>query len=309
LTSSPRRSPRTFRFIGVLFALLLVVATAAGLVASGCGGSDDKAVSAMEKLMQVGQNPGTTNQVLLNKLPPGLPDGLPEYPGSKLIGSTVTTTSNVKGLGVLRESSDPVDQVYAFYEQALSVSPWQVQVSTFPGKVAGVQFSNPDYPDMSGTVVIQPSSSDGAKSMIFLSVQSVSGTATTEPLQLDVSKSLPLNWPQQVPVYADATITDTGWGTSATTYEWQITFLAQAAPKDVIEFYRTQLTNIGFTVTDETPQGQESAISFQIAQPTETWNGAVTVQAFTQDPTYAQATVQVSIAPEAAPQSSGTPTP
>ena len=309
MRSIVRHRPRTFRLISVLFAGVLVVVGAAGLVASACGGSNDEAVAAVERLLQVGQSPDTTTQVLLGKLPPGLPDGLPEYPGSKLIGSTVTTSSSLQGLGVLRESNDPVDQIYAFYEQALSVLPWEVQLSTFPGKVAGVQFSNQDYPSMRGAVVIQPSSSDDAKSMIFLSVQSVSGTATAEPFQLDVSKPLPLNWPQQIPVYTDATITDTGWGTTATTYEWQITFLAQAAPKDIIEFYRTQLTALGFTVADETPQGQESAISFQIAKPPETWSGAVTVQAFAQDPTYAQATVQVSIAPGGTPQSSGTPAP
>ena len=36
----------------------------------------------MAKFLEVGQSPGTTNQVLVDKLPPDLPDGLPEYPGS-----------------------------------------------------------------------------------------------------------------------------------------------------------------------------------------------------------------------------------
>jgi hypothetical protein len=290
-----------------MLAGLLVVATVAGFVASACGGSDSDAVSAMQKFLQVGQNPGTTNEVLLGKLPDGLPEGLPEYPGSKLIGSTITTSGTAKGLGVLRESKDSVDQIYAFYEQAFSAAPWQVQLSTYPGKVAGVQFSSPDYPDMTGALMIQPSTDDNGGSVIFLSVQTVSGTASAEPFQLEASKPLPLNWPEQVPVFASATITDTGWGSSTSSYEWQITFLAQASPQEIVSYYKTSLTGLGFTVTDEAPQGGATAISFQVAQPTETWSGAVSVQTFAQDPTYTQATVQISIQAAVAQQPSQSP--
>ena len=310
LTSSACRSERTpRRFISFLFPVLLVVALAAGLVASsGCGGgsSDEKAVAAIEKFLEVGQSPGTTNQILLDKLPPGLPEGLPEYPGSKLIGSTVTTSSSGKGLGVLRETGDPVDQVYTFYEQAFSTAPWRVQLSTFPGKVAGVQFTNINDAGASGAVVIQPSSDDGT-SVIFLSVQSML-SSTPEPFELEPSKPLPLGWPEQIPIYSSATITDTGWGQTGSSIEWQITFLAQITAQEVIDFYRIELTKAGFTVNDEAPQGATLVLSFQGAQTNETWSGAISVQAFAQDPTYAQATVQLQIG-VATPQPSGTPAP
>jgi hypothetical protein len=308
LTSSSPRTPR--RLISILFPVLLVIALAGGLLAaSGCGGSsDDKAVSAIEKFLEVGQSPGTTNQILLDKLPPGLPEGLPEYSGSKLIGSTVTTGSAGKGLGVLRETADPVDQVYAFYEQSFSIAPWRVQMSTFPGKVAGVQFANTKDTSVSGAVVIQPSSDDDGASVIFLSIQSVSGSSTTEPFKLQPSKPLPMGWPEQIPVYPGATVTDTGWGQTGSSIEWQITFLAQITAQEVIDFYRTELTKAGFTVKDEAPQGATLMLSFQGAQTNETWSGAVSAQAFAQDPTYAQATVQLQIG-VAVPQPSGTPAP
>ena len=78
----------------------------------------------------------------------------------------------------MRETGDPVDQVYTFYEQALSTAPWRVQISTFPGEVAGVQFTNINDTGVSGAVVIQPSSDDEGASVIFLSVQSTSGSST-----------------------------------------------------------------------------------------------------------------------------------
>jgi len=287
-----------------------VVALAAGLVASsGCGqSSDEEAVAAVEKFLQIGQSPGTTNQILLDKLPPGLPEGLPEYPGSKLIGSTVTTSSSGKGLGVMRETGDPVDQVYTFYEQAFSTPPWRVQISTFPGEVAGVQFTNIDDTSVNGAVVIQPSSDDDSTSVVFLSVQSMSGASTPEPFALEPSKPLPMGWPEQIPIYPSATVTDTGWGQTGSSIEWQTTFLAQVTAQEVIDFYRTELTKTGLTVNDEAPQDATLMLSFQGAQTNEAWSGAVSVQAFAQEPTYAQATVQLQIG-VAVPQPSGTPAP
>jgi hypothetical protein len=286
-----------------------VVTLAAGALAlSGCGGSsDDKAVAAMEKFLEVGQSPGTTNQILLDKLPPGLPEGLPEYPGSNLIGSTVTTSSAGKGLGVLRESGDPVDQVYLFYEDALSTDPWRVQVSTYPGEVAGVQFTNIDT-GVGGAVVIQPSSDGEGASVIFLSVQLTSGASTAQPFKLQPSKPLPMGWPEQIPVYSGAIVTDTGWGQNSSGIQWQITFLVQITPQEVIDFYKTELAKTGLTVKDEAPQGTALMLSFEGTQTTEAWSGAVSVQTFAQDPTYAQATVQLQIG-LAAPQPSATPAP
>jgi hypothetical protein len=308
LPSIAQRNPRSSRLVALLSAALLIAAGAAGLVAAACGDSDTSALSAMEELMQIGQSPGTTNQVLLGKLPPGLPAGLPEYPGATLIGSTITTGTSGLGLGVLRESSDPVDKIYAFFEQALGVAPWQIEVSTYPGKVAGVQFSNLDDPTLAGAVVIQPSSANNGKSVIFLSIQSTSAAATAEPFQLGASKPLPKNWPP-ITVYPNGTVTDTGWGQTATSTEWQITFLAQAAPTDIITYYKSELTRIGLPVADEAPQGEALVISFKGVQGPDTWAGAISAGPFTEDPTYTQVVIQTSLSTSATPQPAATPTP
>lgn len=301
------------RPVSFLLCSLLVVTLAAGLAATyGCGGggSDKKAESVIKKFLEVGQNPGTTSEVFLDKLPPGLPDGLPEYPGSKLVGSTMTTGGGTEVLGVLREAGDPVDKVYMFYEQAVDTSPWQIALSTSPSNVAALQFTSTNDPNMAGALVIQPSGDNGGDSVIYLSVQMVSPEAgTTEPFKLEPSKPLPHDWPAQVPIYPNATITDTGWGRSQGSIEWQISFLAVTTAKDIIDFYRTELTSTGWSVTDEAPQGEASVLSIENIQATETWSGGISAQTFAQDPTYAQATIQLRIGPSATPQPSGTQTP
>jgi hypothetical protein len=293
-----------------LLAGLVLVALGAGLIAAlGCGGgSNSKAESVIGKLLEVGQNPGTDTQVLVDKLPPDLPDGLPSYPGSSLLGSTITTSGGTKSLGVLSESGDPVDKVYTFYEQELDKDPWTVEISSFPSQAAGVQFTSASDPNLVGAVVIQ-ASGDSSDSLIYLSVQNTSEAASPTPFKVEPSKPLPRDWPSQVPLYPNASITGTAWGRSVGASEWQISFIAQTTATDIIDFYRTQLTNGGFVVTDEAPQNGVSMLSFKNVQTTETWNGGVSAQTSTGDPSYAQGTVQISISSNATPQPSGTPTP
>ena len=298
-----------FRVASTLFIVLAVFTGGLFLVACG-GGSNDKAVSAMQKLMQVGQDPGTTNKVYLDELPPGLPAGLPSYPGAELVGSVVTTSTTGVGLGVLSESGDSVDTIYAFYEEALATAPWQIEVSTYPGKVAGIQFKSRDDPSMSAAVVVQPASEGDGKSVIFLSIQTRSGAPTAEPFVLGESKPLPLNWPP-IPVYPNSVVTDTGWGQTDTSAEWQITLLVQAAPLDVINYYKSELTKIGLPVKDEAPQNETLMMSFAGVQGPDTWNGAISAGTFAQDPTYTQVTIQTALSTSvgATPQPSGTATP
>jgi len=313
LTSNASRSPRMSRRPrAFLFLSLLVIVLAAGIaLAFGCGGgsSNQEAESAVAKLLQVGQSPGTTNEVLIDKSPADLPDGLPEYPGSKLIGSTITTSGGAEGLGVLRETGDPVDKVYAFYEQALDTDPWEIQISSFPAETAGLQFVNINDSNMAGAVVIQSSGDDDSGSLIFTSIQKAIEAPTSEPFKLEPSKPLPRGWPGQVPLYPNATITGTAWGRSVGAGEWQISFLAETTLTDVIDFYRTELTSAGFVVTDEPPQGEASVLSFKNELTPEIWNGAISAQAFADDPAYALGTIQLSISSAAATQPSGTPTP
>jgi hypothetical protein len=306
-TNRKHRQPHqrvSFAIFGILVAALVAMAAAVA-----CGGSSDsKAQSMIQKFLDAGQSPGTTNDVMLDKLPPGLPDGLPSYPGAKVLGSVVTIGSGTKSLTVLRETSDSVSDVYAFYEQALGAQPWQIDVSTYPGKIAAVQFSSVSDPNLAGAVVIQPTG-DGGDSVIYATVQTPSTDATTEPFKLEPSKPLPSGWPSQMPIYPNATVADTGWSRSQGSIEWQISLLAQTTPKDIIDYYRTELTNARWNVTDEPEQGAMSTLSFKDELGAQPWTGSVSAQTFAQDPSYAAATLQLQIGSSATPQPSQTPSP
>jgi len=291
----------------------LALAFAGGFVAVGCGGSssDSKAQAIVQKFVEAGQSPGTQSQVMLGKVPDDLPADLPVYPGASLLGSVVTTgAGGLKDVSVLRETGDSVGDVYAFYEQAFDTSRWQIPASTSSGKIAALQFANSSDPNMAGTLVIQPTDSG---SVIYTSLQTAPAeTPTSEPFKLDPSKPLPRGWPPQIPIYPKANVADTAWSRSSGSVQWQVSLLAVATPKDIIDYYRTQLWNAGFTVTSNPDQGGVSSISFENNLISPPLSGTVTTQTFAQDPTYAQAAIQLQIGaatPQPAPQPSGTATP
>ncbi len=293
--------------VGGIVVAVLVVGGLVALVLASCGGnSNAKAQSIIQKFLEVGQDAGTSSEVFVDKAPPGLPTGLPEYPGSKIVGSIKGVSGGVAAYSVLRETGDDVDTVYAFYDQAFSGDAWQVSMGAASKQYDALQFSSTSDTSVSGSVMIQPS--DG-KTIIFLTVQTAATEIpTTQPFALSASKALPRDWPDAIPVYPDATITDSAWQES-TSSQWQVILLAQASPTDVVSYYKTQLAAGGFTTTDEAPQGTTQELSFQKVDGAQTWSGSLSVAAFDQDPTYAQATIQLSLGASPTPQPSPAATP
>jgi hypothetical protein len=290
--------------------LMLAVALVAG-IACGGGGSGKDTQKVMERFLEIGQTSDTNTKVFLDRLPPGLPDGLPEYPGSTLIASTLTTSNSQKGFGVLRDTDDPLDEVFQFYEDALDKAPWQIVLSSSPQDAGGIQFSSADDPNLAGALVIQPTTVDDGHLTIFLSIEgiSVEATSTQKPFELGPSKPLPLGFPSQMPVIPGATITDTAWARSAGSQQWQVVFLIQKLPRDIIDYYRTELTSAGWTVTDQPAQGQTQIVSIDNALPDPPWGGTIAAGIFQQDPTYTQVVLQLTIGVQPTPAATPTTTP
>jgi hypothetical protein len=305
--------PRGIGRAGLLIVLLLAVT-----VAAACGGGGNKdAEKVLQRFMELGQNPGATAEVMIDKLPPGLPADLPEYPGASLVGSTVTVDAGTKSLSVLRETSDTLDNVLLFFEDKLDQPPWQILLSTSQENFAALQFSSVSDPNLMGGLAIQ-SSDDGKHCTILLSVQTAGlETPTPKPFEAGAGKPLPKGFPSEMPVYPSITITDTAWARSADTTDFEVDFLTKGSPQDVIDFYRSQLKSRGWTVTDEPSQptqtGQAGALNLSYEgkmadQPTQTWSGGVSAVLFNEDPTYTQARLQLRIGPEPSPTPSA-PTP
>jgi hypothetical protein len=300
------------RRVGLL-TLVLLTATA---VAIACGGGDNKdAEQVLQRFMEIGQNPGATAEVMIGEVPSGLPAGLPEYPDSSLIGSTVTTDAGTESISVLRETSDSLDNVLLYYEENLDASPWEILLSTSQETFAAVQFGKTDDANLLGSIVIQ-SSGDGKSSTILTSVQfAASETPTAKPFELGASKPLPRGFPAEMPIYPDNTITDTAWARSTDALDFQVNFLTKSSSQDVADFYRKELASRGWTVTDQPSQtGQASAtnLSFEgktANLPGQTWSGDISINLFEEDPSYTQVRLQVRIGPEASPTPAAVPTP
>ena len=304
----PRRSSR---LAIPSFFLLLAVVLAAFAAGCGGGGNSDKDTEALvERFLEVGQSVKISNEVLLGRLPDDLPEGLPQYPDADLVASTISTGSGAKGYGLLLEAGDDFGKVFTYYEEALDTEPWQLLLATSQEDGGALQFGNLEDPNLSGTVLIQPSTADDGKTLVFLSVQTFLEDATQEPFEMPSSRPLPRGFPAQMPIYQGATVTQTGWARSQTGIEFQVGFLAKTTPQDIIDFYRTELRSKGWVVTDEPTSGSVMVLKIENKQPGETWSGTVSATVFGDAPEYTEATLQLSIGSgETASPTSTLPTP
>jgi hypothetical protein len=297
--------PRGIGRAGLLILAPLAVVAAVG--ACGGGGSDEQTEQAIAKFLEIGQSPDAPAEVMIGRLPAGMPSGLPDYPGASLVGSTVTATSGQKVYTVLRETSDPLDSVLIFYEEKLDQAPWQIALSTSQEDLAALQFGNLDDPNFFGAVIIQDSS-DKVHRAILLSVQ-VSGEAPSpEPFELGPSKPLPRGFPAEMPLYPDMTVTATAWGRSAGAADFRLDFLTKSSPQDVIAFYLGEFQSRGgWTITETPNQGTAVGISFEHTAEGQTWSGSIGADWFTEEPTYTQVSLQFRIGPEIEPTPTAAP--
>jgi hypothetical protein len=295
-----------------LLLLVFALSLPLTLVLASCGGDDgggnEDAETVIERFLGLGQEPGSTIDVTLGGVPSDLPSGLPEYPGSSLLGSTVSESQGEKGYTVLRETSDPPEQVFLFYEEALEKDPWQIVLSTSVEGFAALQFSKIDDANLLGGVIVQ--SAEDGRTAILTSVQTVDEQAgEAEPYEPGASKTLPRGFPAEIPLYPDMIVTETAWARSPGAMDFQVTFITKDSSDDVLGFYRSELSSDGWTVTDETGEAGTAALSFQSTALGGTWSGSLTANVFDKEPSYTQARLLLRIAAEGQPSSTPTPTP
>jgi hypothetical protein len=296
---------------GALLLLALTFSLPLALALTGCGGDgggNEDAEIVIERFLGLGQDPGSTIDVMLDGVPSDLPSGLPEYPGSSLLGSTVSENQGQKGYTVLRETSDTPDQVLLFYEEALEKDPWQIVLSTSVEGFAALQFTKIDDANLLGGVIVQ--GADDGRTAVLVSVQTVDEQAgAAEPYEPGASKPLPRGFPAEIPLYPDMIVTETAWARSPGVMDFQVTFITKDPSNDVLDFYRNELSSRGWTVTDETGEGGTTALSFESAALGGTWSGSLMANVFDKEPSYTQARLLLRIAAEEQPSSTLTPAP
>jgi hypothetical protein len=275
--------------------LLAWLATAVfALAFAGCGGDSDQTQRIVERLLESGQDQGTQVRTFVGEMPSEMPWDVPRYPGSKILASFVLEESGQSTYFVMLDSDDAADDVLQFYEEAFDEDPWQVEGFISSSEAMAIQFSKIDDANVSGGLSVDGLREGG--SGVSLSVQRIedSGVQEDEPFELGASRPLPSAFPSDVPLYPGATITDTTWLRSAGAVEFLVTLLTTDAQEDIIEFYRGELADRGFTVADEAGEGFAVVLSFSEATTGEL-EGRLTADVFQQDAAYTQVDIQLRV--------------
>ena len=279
-------------FASIPFAALAVAALALTLAACG-GGDSDQTSRIVDRLLTSGQVEDTQVQTFVGEMPADLPWELPRYPGSEVLASFVLEQTGSSAYFIMLDSDDASDEILQFYEGALNEDPWQVEGSTSSTQTMALQFSKVDDANVTGGMAVD-SLPEGGSGIVVSVEQAKEASASAEPFKLEASRPLPPNFPSDVPLYPDSTVTETTWLRSPGGVDFLVTFLTTDAQEDVMGFYREDFSGRGFTVTDEESSGFELTLSFTDPATGEL-SGSVTADTFAEDAAYTQVSLQVHV--------------
>jgi hypothetical protein len=255
---------------------------ALGLPLAGCAGDGNgRTADVIHRLLvaATGDDAGTL-EGFPGKLPRGLPAVPPRYPGADLILSARRPSPTTSEAGppapgaeppqpvlyfIVLDTGDPRNDVFAFYEEQLDEAPWRLDSSFSTAQLDTLQFSNVDDPDIAGAVSI--AGGEDGRTSLLISLQDAGGAAVDEepPFELPESLPVPKAFPAEVPVYADATITDTAFTRQPGTTSFLLIFLTPDSRDRVIGFYQREFEGNGWTVTEGAAFGVEERIDFRSA--------------------------------------------
>lgn len=275
-----------------LFLLLL-----GGLLLSACIGgnkSDEKAAAVVKQVLQVGQGTDADIDVYVNKLPPGMPAGIPIYQGARIISSFRILDETGESFFILAETKDDLTKMLAFYEEQMDKDPWQVQGATNADTVTALRFTNTNDVGLEGTIAAHKGKEKGEVNSIMVTVQR-SGTGKEqrrELFTLGESKPLPRGFPQSVPIYANATVTSTTWLRRLGNIDFSVTYLTKDPQDKVIEFYKAQLPKGGWKVTGTTDDGADIILNFEDEKDAQL-GGVISATVFDKDSSYTEISVRV----------------
>ena len=303
----------------------LALLSGAILLAAACGGGgDDRTAGIIHRLLLAA---GTTDTAALEsfvgRLPDDLPVAPPQYPGAKLIvssqqpapfsdfsGNSDDDTGSVPQpmlYFIVLDTDSDREQVFAFYEQALDEDPWQIESSFSTTQLDTFQFVNVEDPDIAGAVSIAKGAGDGRTS-ILISLQDAGAFREEEPpFQLGESLSIPKEFPPDLPLYRGATVTDTAFFREPGSESFLLIFLTMDGQDDVIEFYRDEFEQRGWTVLEGATFGLAERIEFR--DEGRDIQGEVLADRFADARSYTEVTIQVQVNSAREPAAGGDTTP
>ncbi len=311
--------PRGRRVPLLLGAAVLVPAIIVGVVvwfiASGMNGGSasthtDQDVASI--LNAFSSQQGTISTRFEGKLPPGVPSGIPTYPGSKVVSSLMQLQGSDASYLIVYDTSDQRDKVANYFDGKLDADPWQLQGGQTDENGSVHQFSSIKDPNVSGLVLVA-GSKDNKVTTILESIQVVSGAASAskQPYSPGSSKPLPNGFPANVPEYPGSINISSAYQRQAAGNQYIISLVTKDAASKVLAYYRGKFQTAGWTVADAanpnatppantgngtpaaspTPSGPATAISF--TDDKTQLSGSVSTSKLTEDNSYTRVDVQV----------------
>ncbi len=295
--------------------LSLLISALLSLALAGCAGDDGSQTADIihRLLVAAGADGAGGLESFAGRLPEDLPVAPPLYPGAALIVSSrqPAPQGDFGGGAVLEEpggetpypllffivldTADTREEVFAFYEEALDEDPWQMEASVSTSGLDTLQFLYVDDPDIAGAVSIAPGGGDGRVS-ILISLQDAGAVREEQPpFKLTASLPLPKEFPQDVPLYRGAIITDGAFFRSPGDESFLIIFLTRDSQDQVIEFYRETFEELGWTVTEGSASGLTERINFRGERGD--IQGDVLADRFSEDRRYTEVSLRVQVNP------------
>jgi hypothetical protein len=293
-----------------LLGLAIVPAVLVGLAVYFLAGDDDSAAggggasqAVLDGFVRLSLGQSESVDSYAKDLPPGFPGDLPSYGDADFDGSFAIKSAEGTTYIITYDTSASVESVYDFFRQELDKDPWQVELSRQAEDFTGVQFSRPDSADISGTVSISKSELDGRTAIfVFLadSSQTSSGSGAAGVGVPTISKPLPQNFPNDVPIYkgdSNSIVRETYFQREGGQNTFLITFLTRDSDLDVIDFYTKEFQGRGWTVKDGETQPGDTALSidFDDAKTTPEVQGSIRAEAFAGDASYTEVNLIVQV--------------
>ena len=282
--------------------LIFFLALAVLPVVAACGGEDgdgdnERVAGVVSRILALGQPAGASVQHFAGRLPDDMPVELPSYPGAALMASLRHVVSDDAVYFIVLDTGDSPDDVLQYYEEAFSEDPWQVEAASSTEELTALQFSKVDDANISGAVAVNQSLEGDGRSSIFMSLEVISGAGEEEeePFQLGASRPLPHDFPSDIPIYDGSTVIATAYVRSPGNQDFLITFLSQDPQDEVIEYYRQEFEDKGWSVADEPGEGFATSISFQDSASPEI-SGTVSADVFPEEGDYTQVGMQLRLA-------------
>jgi hypothetical protein len=269
----------------------------AGMLDDGGGGDDARTNANVSSIINVfGQSQGGRLLRLEGELPPGLPDDLPAYPGARVVSSLVQSSGDNAVYFLVYDTDARIDDVAGYFSESFAADPWQVDVGQDAPNSAAMQFTKIDDAGIEGQVLLGESTeSDVTTIFLVLSIVGGAGDVDFGAYEPPVSKPLPEGFPDGIPPYPDAIVTETIFERAPQGDTFGLTMITRDSAAGALDFFREEFEGKGWTVVDGDASGSgiEDAVAISFESDDATVTGNIAAGTFVEDRNYTHIELQV----------------